>query len=90
MFLTCVPTAGDFTNFTGNFGKLGLSLETVALDILFIVQHYVLYADKRDSLDELRLPLVDGQLAVAKYPSMPRLAVPDGEDSDEDKHKHRF
>ncbi|EFJ05760.1 hypothetical protein SELMODRAFT_136631 [Selaginella moellendorffii] len=35
-------------NFSGNVGKLGLSLESIAFDILFVFQHYFLYyeADK--------------------------------------------
>ncbi|EFJ34881.1 hypothetical protein SELMODRAFT_405873 [Selaginella moellendorffii] len=40
-------------NFSGNVGKLGISLECIAFDILFIFQHYFLYykADKVDELD---------------------------------------
>lgn len=34
---------GSAKNFSGNIGKVGLSLETVAFDTLFIVQHYCLY-----------------------------------------------
>lgn len=30
-------------NFGGNIGKLGLSLETIAFDLLFIIQHFFLY-----------------------------------------------
>ncbi|CAI5968562.1 unnamed protein product [Closterium sp. NIES-64] len=33
----------SFVNFTGNVGKLALSGETIAFDILFAVQHYVLF-----------------------------------------------
>ncbi|KAK3139637.1 hypothetical protein QOZ80_5AG0386680 [Eleusine coracana subsp. coracana] len=35
-------------NFYGNIGKTLLSLETVFFDIVFIIQHYVLYPVKRD------------------------------------------
>uniref|UniRef100_A0A0E0MLB9 Cystinosin homolog n=1 Tax=Oryza punctata TaxID=4537 RepID=A0A0E0MLB9_ORYPU len=35
-------------NFYGNIGKTLLSLEVVFFDILFIIQHYVLYPVKRD------------------------------------------
>eukprot|EP00249_Psilotum_nudum_P010185 c22387_g1_i1 orf=296-1126(+) len=32
-------------NFSGNVGKLLLSLEVVAFDLLFIIQHYILYSE---------------------------------------------
>ncbi|KAL2635564.1 hypothetical protein R1flu_007043 [Riccia fluitans] len=35
-------------NFTGNVGKLGLSLESIFFDILFVVQHYLLYPERED------------------------------------------
>uniref|UniRef100_K4AAW1 Cystinosin homolog n=2 Tax=Setaria italica TaxID=4555 RepID=K4AAW1_SETIT len=35
-------------NFYGNIGKTLLSLETVFFDVLFIIQHYVLYPAKKD------------------------------------------
>eukprot|EP00850_Spirogloea_muscicola_P017453 SM000150S01712 [mRNA] locus=s150:183852:187090:- [translate_table: standard] len=35
----------SFENFSGNVGKLGLSLETLGFDLLFVVQHYMLYPD---------------------------------------------
>jgi len=35
-------------NFYGNIGKTLLSLETVFFDVLFIIQHYVLYPVKKD------------------------------------------
>eukprot|EP00897_Mesotaenium_endlicherianum_P004706 jgi/Mesen1/4263/ME000022S03545 len=37
-------------NFVGNVGKVGLSLETVAFDALFIVQHYYLYPESHKVL----------------------------------------
>ncbi|KAJ3671709.1 hypothetical protein LUZ60_007788 [Juncus effusus] len=37
----------SFVNFYGNIGKTLLSLEVVFFDLLFIVQHYVLYPDSR-------------------------------------------
>ncbi|CAM6117008.1 unnamed protein product [Calypogeia fissa] len=39
-------------NFTGNVGKVGLSLESVLFDVLFIVQHYVLYPRTESTVDE--------------------------------------
>ncbi|XP_028773852.1 cystinosin homolog [Neltuma alba] len=38
---------GSLTNFYGNIGKLLLSLVSVFFDILFIIQHYVLYRHKK-------------------------------------------
>mmetsp|Transcript_18123 Transcript_18123/g.21719 ORF Transcript_18123/g.21719 Transcript_18123/m.21719 type:complete len:288 (-) Transcript_18123:45-908(-) len=34
---------GNFNNFRGGWGKLVLSLETMAFDIFFMVQHFILY-----------------------------------------------
>ncbi|CAM0876547.1 unnamed protein product [Alopecurus aequalis] len=38
-------------NFYGNIGKTLLSLEVVFFDVIFIIQHYVLYPIKRDEND---------------------------------------
>lgn len=43
---------GSVENFSGNVGKVGLSLETVAFDTLFIVQHYCLYRRSGHAKDE--------------------------------------
>jgi cystinosin len=40
---------GDWTEVTGNPAKFGLSLLSMLFDVLFIVQHYVLYRDRKDS-----------------------------------------
>ena len=37
---------GDFRNFTGNYAKLVLSIITIFFDILFMVQHYILFPAK--------------------------------------------
>ncbi|KAI5480743.1 hypothetical protein MNV49_007149 [Pseudohyphozyma bogoriensis] len=42
--------ANDWAAITGNPGKLGLSLLSIAFDIVFVVQHYVLYRDSHLSL----------------------------------------
>ncbi|KAI9127896.1 hypothetical protein K1719_000889 [Acacia pycnantha] len=39
---------GSLTNFYGNLGKLLLSLVSVFFDILFMIQHYVLYRHKKE------------------------------------------
>jgi len=38
----------DFSAITGNFIKFGLGLVSILFDIIFIVQHYVLYPDVRN------------------------------------------
>jgi len=40
--------ADDWDSIMGDPTKFGLGLFSVLFDILFIVQHYVLYAHKRD------------------------------------------
>ncbi|CAI7890747.1 unnamed protein product, partial [Closterium sp. NIES-54] len=42
MFVQSIDQS-SFVNFTGNVGKLALSGETIAFDIVFAVQHYVLF-----------------------------------------------
>ena len=39
----------DWTSFVGDPTKLGLGLFSVAFDILFILQHYVCFRNRRDS-----------------------------------------
>lgn len=41
---------GSWVNFYGNIGKTLLSLVSVFFDLLFIVQHYVLYPSKMDKI----------------------------------------
>lgn len=42
LILDCAAL-GDWTGITGNLAKLGLGLFSVAFDIVFMIQHYVLY-----------------------------------------------
>ena len=42
-----VMPASDITPLTGDAGKLGLSIETLFFDIIFIFQHYVLYSKRK-------------------------------------------
>ncbi|GAB2229683.1 hypothetical protein Droror1_Dr00013934 [Drosera rotundifolia] len=54
----------SWVNFYGNIGKTLLSLVSISFDILFMVQHFVLYRSKKDALsaskleDETKKPLV--------------------------------
>ncbi|KAL3683692.1 hypothetical protein R1sor_001714 [Riccia sorocarpa] len=38
-------------NFTGNVGKLGLSFESIFFDIVFVIQHYLLYREREEPKD---------------------------------------
>ena len=42
----------DYRNFTGNIGKVGLGLVSILFDLLFIIQHYILYRHKDDPILE--------------------------------------
>lgn len=42
---------GSWMNFYGNIGKLLLSLVSIFFDILFIIQHYVLYPERKRKLE---------------------------------------
>lgn len=42
---------GSWVNFYGNIGKLLLSLVSIFFDILFIIQHYVLYPERKRKLE---------------------------------------
>eukprot|EP00127_Corallochytrium_limacisporum_P004205 Clim_evm150s157 gene=Clim_evmTU150s157 len=50
---------GEWSQFTGNPIKLGLSLFSVGFDIFFMLQHYIWYRDVR-SKDEVK-PLLDAE-----------------------------
>ncbi|KAG4912350.1 hypothetical protein JHK82_052935 [Glycine max] len=43
----------SWVNFYGNIGKVLLSLVSVFFDIIFIIQHYVLYRGKKSSKLEI-------------------------------------
>jgi len=40
----------DYRNFTGNAGKLGLGLVSILFDILFMIQHFVLYRHRDEPI----------------------------------------
>eukprot|EP00898_Chlorokybus_atmophyticus_P001184 jgi/Chlat1/2066/Chrsp17S02538 len=53
LFVLCIDQ-GSFASFAGNVGKVGLSVETALFDVLFIIQHYVLYsADRKAPRDDV-------------------------------------
>lgn len=43
---------------SGDIPKLLLAAESIAFDLLFILQHYFLYPESRRSLEVLREPLI--------------------------------
>ncbi|CAN6448938.1 unnamed protein product [Victoria cruziana] len=55
-------------NFYGNMGKLLLSLEVVLFDLLFVIQHYVLYPtgkERRDIVNvEYVTPLLNPSMTI--------------------------
>ncbi|KAJ7527814.1 hypothetical protein O6H91_16G072500 [Diphasiastrum complanatum] len=48
-------------NFSGNLGKLGLSLEVIVFDVFFIIQHYGLYPDRLSAVEESQ-PFLQGDM----------------------------
>ena len=40
---------GDWTGITGNIAKFGLGFVSITFDIMFIVQHYVLFPHRGDA-----------------------------------------
>ncbi|KAL9537051.1 hypothetical protein MBANPS3_012130 [Mucor bainieri] len=54
--------SGDWSGVSGNPVKLGLGLQSIAFDIIFIVQHYILYRDHTatglSTVDEERRRLI--------------------------------
>lgn len=54
---------GDWSGITGNPLKLGLANISIAFDLIFIAQHYILYRDGPDELieatdDDIERPLL--------------------------------
>ncbi|KAG2207270.1 hypothetical protein INT46_003189 [Mucor plumbeus] len=54
--------SGDWSGVTGNPVKLGLGLQSIAFDLIFMVQHYILYRNYKDkslnTVDEERRRLI--------------------------------
>lgn len=61
LFLDAFLT-GEWSGITGNPVKLGLGLQSIAFDLIFMLQHYVLYRDRTDiylnTVDEERRRLI--------------------------------
>jgi len=53
-------SAKDWSSITGNPVKLGLAVQSMTFDVIFIVQHYILYQDRSDPA----LIMLDGQKTV--------------------------
>jgi cystinosin len=50
--------SNDFSGVFGNLAKLGLSLLAMGFDVLFIIQHYVLYRDRKEAPNEETEPIL--------------------------------
>ena len=50
---------GDFTGITGNLAKFGLGSISILFDIVFMLQHYVLYVDSESQRPEAEPLLSD-------------------------------
>ncbi|GAA6019680.1 hypothetical protein JCM11491_004880 [Sporobolomyces phaffii] len=62
--------ASDWRGVTGNPAKLGLSLLSLGFDLIFVVQHYVLYRHSTSTiLDPVASPGSPSSPAVAPYPA---------------------
>ncbi|KAI9127660.1 hypothetical protein K1719_000653 [Acacia pycnantha] len=57
---------GSWANFSGNIGKLMISLVSVFYNILFMIQHYVLYRPKKVSNSETPPPEVEINMSTDK------------------------
>ena len=55
--------SNDFSGITGNLAKLGLGLLAMSFDVLFMIQHYVLYRAREDK-----------ESASEREPILPRVA----------------
>jgi len=49
----------DWTGITGNPAKMALALVTICFDLLFLVQHYILYPDMKDGSSYSPLPVIE-------------------------------
>ena len=52
---------GDWSGITGNAVKLLLGNVTIAFDVVFFWQHYVLYRYEREDQDDLNLSPIRGE-----------------------------
>ena len=50
--------SNDFSGVFGNLAKFGLSFLAMSFDILFIIQHYILYRDRDKDTEEERQPIL--------------------------------
>ncbi|KAI9358415.1 PQ loop repeat-domain-containing protein [Pilaira anomala] len=63
--------SGDWSGVSGNPVKLGLGLQSIAFDLIFIIQHYVLYRDRTDKYlhtveEERRRLIAEGRVPRAE------------------------
>ncbi|KAG2237208.1 hypothetical protein INT48_006612 [Thamnidium elegans] len=63
--------SGDWSGVAGNPVKLGLGLQSIAFDLVFIIQHYILYRDRTDKYlhtveEERRRLIAEGRVPRAE------------------------
>jgi cystinosin len=46
----------DWSGITGNPAKMALSVVTISFDVIFLVQHYILYPDAEEKNSYSTLP----------------------------------
>lgn len=60
----------SFVNFSGNVGKVGLSLLSVLFDIVFTVQHFCLYNGHSDGAPDGYIPVGDYRVVTSVDPEL--------------------
>lgn len=55
----------DWTGISGNPAKLALALVTICFDLIFLVQHYILYPDADDRPSYVPLPVIESTGDIA-------------------------
>ena len=68
----------DYRNFTGNMGKFGLGLVSILFDVVFMLQHYVLYPHREE-------PILESQRRLSNYGSSKQFPLKSNLRSDSNK-----
>lgn len=64
----------DWVSIFGNFTKFGLGVISMTFDIIFVVQHYILYAQPEqleDSIESVPSPVISHSVSHATQPIVP-------------------
>lgn len=75
MFLLAYNYDEDWGSIFGNFTKFGLGVISIVFDIIFVVQHYVLYGEREEQLEEstesVPGPVINRSVTLARDPAGP-------------------